>query len=54
MTNPLQLRQFDPEFLANFQKGLVDLLGLDGTDNLPPTFKLPVAVALTVPSRMIT
>ncbi|WP_430463568.1 ProQ/FINO family protein [Tabrizicola sp.] len=47
MTNPLQLRQFDPEFLANFQKGLVELLGLDGTDNLPPIFKLPVAVALT-------
>lgn len=32
MTKPLQLRQFDPEFLANFQKGLVELLGLDGTD----------------------
>ncbi len=47
MTNPLQLRQFDPEFLANFQKGLADLLGLDGTDALPPIFKLPVAVALT-------
>jgi hypothetical protein len=47
MSNPLQLRQFDPEFLANFQKGLVELLGLDGTDSLPPIFKLPVAVALT-------
>lgn len=47
MTNPLQLRQFDPDFLANFQKGLVELLGLEGTDNLPPIFKLPVAVALT-------
>lgn len=47
MTNPLQLRQFDPDFLASFQKGLVELLGLEGTDNLPPIFKLPVAVALT-------
>jgi sRNA-binding protein len=47
MTNPLQLHQFDPEFLANFQKGLADLLGLDSTDALPPIFKLPVAVALT-------
>lgn len=47
MTNPLQLRKFDPEFLANFQKGLAELLGLDGTDALPPIFKLPVAVALT-------
>lgn len=47
MTNPLQLRQFDPEFLGNFQKGLVELLGLDGTEALPPIFKLPVAVALT-------
>lgn len=47
MTNPLQLRQFDPEFLANFQKGLVELLGLDGTEALPAIFKLPVAVALT-------
>ena len=32
MTNPLQLRQFDPDF----QKGPVELLGLDGTDNRPP------------------
>ena len=40
MTTPLQLRQFDPEFLANFQKGLADLLGLDDTDALPPIFKL--------------
>ena len=47
MTNPLQLRQFDPDFLANFQKGLVELLGLDGTEALPAIFKLPVAVALT-------
>ena len=47
MTNPLQLRQFDPEFLANFQKGLVELLGLEGTEALPAIFKLPVAVALT-------
>ena len=47
MTNPLQLRQFDPDFLADFQKGLADLLGLDGIDALPPIFKLPVAVALT-------
>ena len=46
MSNPLQLRQFDPEFLANFQKGLADLLGLESTDTLPPIFKLPVAVAL--------
>jgi sRNA-binding protein len=47
MTNPLQLRRFDQEFLANFQKGLAELLGLDSTDALPPIFKLPVAVALT-------
>lgn len=47
MTNPLQLRQFDPEFLANFQKGLVELLGLSGKEALPAIFKLPVAVALT-------
>jgi hypothetical protein len=47
MTKTLQLRQFDPEFLANFQKGMADLLGLDGTDALPPVFKLPVDVALT-------
>ena len=47
MTNPLQLRQFDPDFLANFQKGLVELLGLSATEALPPIFKLPVAVALT-------
>lgn len=45
MTNPLKLRQF--EFLANFQKELVELLGLNGTDNLPPIFKLPVVVAMT-------
>jgi hypothetical protein len=39
MTNTLKLRQFEPEFPANFQKGLVELLGLDGLDgtvNLPP------------------
>ena len=47
MTNPLQPREFDPEFLANFQKGLAELLGLDNTDALPAIFKLPVAVALT-------
>jgi len=46
MTNSLQLRKFDPEFLTNFQKGLAELLGLYRTDNLPPIFKLPVAVAL--------
>ena len=46
MTNPLQLRKFDPEFLVNFQKGLAELLGLDGTDALPSLFKLPMAVAL--------
>jgi hypothetical protein len=47
MTNPLQLRQFDPDSLANFQKGIVELLGRNGADNLPPIFKLLVAVALT-------
>lgn len=47
MTNPLPLRQFDPEFLANFQKGLVEPLALYRTDNLPPNFKMPVAVAMT-------
>lgn len=36
MTNTLKLRQSNPGFLANFQKGLVELLWLDGTDNLPP------------------
>lgn len=35
-SNPLKLRQSNPGFLANFQKGLVELLGLDGTDNRPP------------------
>ena len=47
MTNPLQLRQLDPDFLANFQKGIVELLGRNWADNLPPIFKLLVAVALT-------
>lgn len=36
MTNTLKLRQSNPGFLANFQKGLVEMLGLDGTDNRPP------------------
>ena len=46
MTNPLALRQFDPDFFASFQKRLVVHLGLAGTDDLPAVFKLPVAVAL--------
>jgi hypothetical protein len=42
----MKLRSFAPEFLANFHKGLVELLGLDGTDNLPLIFKLPMTVAM--------
>ena len=47
MTNPLQLRQFDSEFLTNFQNRLATLLGLSDKDALPAVFKMPVAVALT-------
>lgn len=47
MPNPLQLREFDPEFLSSFQRGLVEVLGVTDKAQLPTVFKLPVAVALT-------